>query len=81
MREQDREVALSFIERVDRVLGLLKEEDLIPTEIKELALKRIKAREDKDWEEADRLRDEIKSKGYEIKDSKETKEGFIVTKI
>ena len=52
-------------------------EEKIPKEIKGLAEKRLKAREDKDWEESDKLRDEISSKGYEIKDSKE---GYIITK-
>ncbi len=71
---------LELLYKFDEVLGLdLKniKEEKIPKEIKGLAEKRLKAREDKDWEESDKLRDEISSKGYEIKDSKE---GYIITK-
>ena len=64
----------------DKVLGLsLKElkEDSVPKEIKELAEKRLKARNEKDWATSDKLRDKIHSKGYEIKDSKE---GYLINK-
>ena len=64
----------------DKVLGLsLKElkEDKIPKEIKEIAEKRQKARTEKDWPTSDKLRDEISSKGYEIKD---LKEGYLINK-
>ena len=43
----------------------------IPEEIITLAEQRKVARENKDWAESDRLRDEIQAKGYVIKDSKE----------
>ena len=62
--------------KFDSVLGLkidekeeIKQE--IPKEILELIEERKKAREDKNWEESDRIRDLIKEKGYEIKDTKE----------
>ena len=62
--------------KFDSVLGLKideKEEvkQEIPKEILELIEERKKAREDKNWEESDRIRDLIKEKGYEIKDTKE----------
>ncbi len=47
-----------------------KESD-IPNEVIELAEKRKAARKEKNWQESDRLRDEIANKGYVIKDSKE----------
>jgi cysteinyl-tRNA synthetase len=50
----------------------------IPEEIKELAEKRKIARKEKDWETADKLRDEIKEKGFEIED---TKEGYLIKKV
>lgn len=50
----------------------------IPEEIKALAEERQKARQDKDWQKSDKLRDEIQSKGYTIKD---LKEGYELTKI
>ena len=52
------------------------QEKLIPGEIIELAEKRQKARENKDWAESDRIRDEIVTKGFSIKD---TKNGYELT--
>jgi len=46
-------------------------------EEKELVAKRDKAREEKDWKTADALRDELKEKGIELRD---TKEGTIARK-
>ena len=62
--------------KFDSVLGLKideKEEvkQEIPEEILALIKERKKARENKNWEESDRIRDLIKEKGYEIKDTKE----------
>ena len=63
--------------KFDKVLALKIDKPIkqkvseIPSEIIELAEKRKQAREDKNWEESDKIRDEIKSKGYIIKDSKE----------
>ena len=45
-----------------------KIEEKIPQEILELVEKRKEARKNKDWNESDRLRDEIQAKGYQIKD-------------
>ncbi|MBR2223438.1 MAG: hypothetical protein IJ973_03845 [Christensenellaceae bacterium] len=61
-------------------MGLLREgeEDGIPEEIKKLAEERAAARKNRDWARADALRDEIKAKGYELKDSKD---GVQITKI
>ena len=51
------------------VLGILLDlEDEIPEEITELANKRAEAKKAKDYAEADRIRDEIQSKGYIVKD-------------
>lgn len=63
-----------LMKKYDEVLGLdlLKEEKKqIPDEVTKLAEKRLKARNSKDWAESDRLRDEIKSMGYEILDTKD----------
>ena len=72
----------------DKVLGLdlknsekylekQKEID-IPIEISELIEKRKKAREEKNWSLSDEIREELKLKGYIVKD---TKEGMTVEKI
>ncbi len=50
----------------------------IPEEILELLEKRKKAREDKNWELSDQLRDELREKGYIVKD---TKEGMTLEKV
>ena len=72
----------------DRVLGLdlknsedylnkQKEID-VPEEVKELIEKRKKARENKAWALSDEIRDELKEKGYIVKD---TKAGMTLEKI
>ena len=77
-----------LLEDFDQVLGLklvdskkyLKEQEKIelPEDIEELLEKRKQAREAKNWVLSDKLRDEIKEKGYIIKD---TKEGMTVEKM
>jgi len=71
--------------KFDTVLGLRlkdskteKNEHTLPEEIKYLVEKRKQAREDKDWELSDKIRDELKEKGYIIKD---TKNGIEIEKI
>lgn len=64
----------------DKVLSLkldcvIKKEDMnleeIPDEIKDLLKKRQEARENKNYALSDEIRDELKQKGYLVKDSKE----------
>lgn len=66
----------------DRVLGLdlknyIPEQNELPNNIVELINKRNVARAEKNWTESDRLRDELISLGYIVKD---TKEGTQVSK-
>ncbi len=60
--------------------GYLKEQKEIelPEEIKNLLEQRKQARLEKNWELSDKIRDELKEKGYRLKD---TKEGMTVEKI
>jgi cysteinyl-tRNA synthetase len=44
----------------------------IPKEILEIAEKRFQAKQNKDWNTADKLRDELSSKGYKVVDSKDS---------
>lgn len=65
---------LELLYDFDSVLGLnlekVKEEKLnIPKEIQELVKKREEARKKKDWKSADEIRNQIKEKGYIIKDT------------
>lgn len=72
----------------DKVLGLdiknsenyikSKKEINLPKDIIELLEKRKKARENKNWDLSDKIRDEIKEKGYIVKD---TKNGVVVEKL
>lgn len=67
---------------MDRILGLGLEEYvamplLIPIEIKELADRRWQAKKDRNWPEADRLRDELQAKGWEMEDGKE---GYVLNR-
>ena len=65
---------IETIKKIDSVfcLDLLKKikEDKIPVNIKELAKKRDEARKNKDWNTSDKIRDQLKTKGYIIEDSK-----------
>jgi len=63
-----------LIESFDRILGLrllAQEEIEIPAEIAELAEEREKARKAKDFARSDRLRDEIRKKGWRVDDQKD----------
>ena len=68
----------------DKVFGFgldkIKEikEEIIPEEVKQLAVERENARSGKDWAKSDELREKINSLGYEIKD---TDEGSKISKI
>ena len=62
--------------KFDTVLGIKidkeeKNEIKIPEEVLELVEKRKKARQEKNWTESDRLRDEIQKLGYSVKDTKD----------
>jgi cysteinyl-tRNA synthetase len=57
------------------MLGLLGLENLLdvsapdpPAEVRDLSLARERARQARDYEGADRLRDEIRARGWEVRD-------------
>lgn len=65
-----------LLEKFDTVLALSLDkksetQEEIPEEVIKLTEERLKARQEKNWAESDRLRDEILALGYSIKDSKE----------
>ena len=69
--------------KFDTVLGIKIDEleenkKEIPDEVLELVEKRKQARQDKNWELSDKIRDEINKKGYNIKDQKD---GVIIEKL
>jgi cysteinyl-tRNA synthetase len=71
---------LDLVLEFDQVLGLkLSEahEEEVPEEIKVLVQQRKLARDQKDWQKSDELRNEIESKGYILED---TSTGYKVKK-
>lgn len=71
---------LSFWNKINTIFSLeiktLRDEDISP-EIIQLAQEREAARKNKDFQEADNLRDKLREKGFEIED---TNEGFKLNK-
>ena len=77
--KKDADDILKLMKEFDAVLGVIDlEGEKVPEEIKKLVKERDKARKAKDWEKADKLREEIKKKGYEVKD---TKDGAVFGKV
>jgi len=71
---------LSFWNKINTILSLeitKSDSENIPVAIKKLAQDREVARADKDFKEADNLRDKLRKKGYEIED---TSDGFKLIK-
>ena len=68
----DKEKAMKVLERINSVLGVMDiAAPVVGEEVEALIEKREQARKNKDWESADRLRQELKEMGIEIIDSKE----------
>jgi cysteinyl-tRNA synthetase len=61
------------------LVGLLAADEGPPREAVELAAQRDQARRDKDWAEADRLRDELHALGWEVRDGPDGPELVPVT--
>ncbi len=63
-----------LLKKFDTVLGIdidkAKKTEELPQDVLDLLEKRNEARKNKNWEESDRIRDEILEKGYIIKDTK-----------
>lgn len=67
---------VKLIEEIDSVLGLnliklSKKEIQIPEEIQEILNERQQARQDKDWQTSDKLRDKLSQLGWQIEDTPE----------
>jgi len=72
VRNKKAEGKIKIIKEMDKVFGLdlIKEkENKIPKELREIIKAREKAREKKDWNKADKLRDKINAAGFIIKDT------------
>jgi cysteinyl-tRNA synthetase len=71
LSKNDASKIISFMEEINKVLGVIefKKEEKIPADIKKLIDEREKARADKDWSKADKIRDELKEKGILLDDT------------
>ena len=80
--EQKSKKLADLLLKFDTVMGLQidkkTEKEEIPEEILELVEQRKLARQEKDYAKSDEIRDALKEKGYEVKD---TKDGMTVEKI
>lgn len=72
LSEEEAQELLKLFRRFDTVLGVIDfegEEPEVPSEITEALQQREAARKNKDWAQADQLRDFILSHGFEIEDT------------
>ena len=72
-RDEKAEGKYQTIKKIDKIFGLKlleKDEIKIPQEIQDLLKERKIARENKDFEKSDELREKIKEFGFEVKDVK-----------
>lgn len=75
LRKKEAKPIYDFMMQIDQVLGLNldkigKQKPVIPDNIRILVEKREKARKEKHFKKADKLRKQIKKLGYEMRDSK-----------
>ncbi len=66
----DTKFILKKFEQWNAFFGILEEKEELSLEVEVLVQRREEARRNKNWIEADRLRDEIKKKGYVLDDTK-----------
>jgi cysteinyl-tRNA synthetase len=79
LKDESKSSLLDFMKYFNSIFNILniepRPEILIPAEVIAIAEKRLIAKQNKDWSQADDLRNEIISLGYTLKD---TKEGYSI---
>ena len=60
---------VNFLKTVNNILGIIPPQLIIPDNIQRLINKRIRARNKKNWNESDRIRDELYKLGWKIEDN------------
>ncbi|MEC7927261.1 MAG: cysteine--tRNA ligase [Candidatus Neomarinimicrobiota bacterium] len=60
---------VNFLKTVNNILGIIPPQLIIPENIQRLINKRIRARNKKNWNESDRIRDELYKLGWKIEDT------------
>ena len=79
LNKDDAKKVYDTMMKLDIVLGVLEiKEETTPKDIQDLVDKRDEARNNKDWDASDKLRDELKEKGWDVKD---TSSGTTINKI
>jgi cysteinyl-tRNA synthetase len=70
-REEAKEVynLMMDFDKVLGVIGEVKKEEKLPKEAEELIRKREEARKAKDWEKADKIREQLKAMGIIVEDT------------
>ena len=75
---KDSDKIIEFLTEINSIINVLNfKEDKIESDIKKLVDEREKARNDKDFSKADKIRDQLLDKGYTLEDSED---GVIVKK-
>ncbi len=70
MDKKSADKAIKFLKELDEILGILPQGQLlIPEEIFSLVQKREELRHEKIWLEADKIRDDIQSRGFSVEDT------------
>jgi cysteinyl-tRNA synthetase len=62
---------ITWWERINRVLALTQEEESLPGEIAALAEARAQARLAKEWRKSDELRDQLATRGWQVRDTRD----------
>ena len=62
-------LGLNFLNTVDEIFGIIPPQIEMPENIKRLVNKRILSRKNKDWNESDRIREELYNLGWKIEDT------------
>ncbi len=72
LSKKDAGKVIELMKEINEVLGVISfEEENVPPDVMKLVSDREEARKKKDFTKSDKIRDEIKKKGYIIEDSKE----------
>jgi cysteinyl-tRNA synthetase len=72
LTREERDAVIAFLEETNRIfLAWPKAADSLPAEVQSMVEARKEARRTKNWSESDRLRDELKAKGWTVEDRKD----------
>ena len=69
---RDKANAVSFLKMADRIFNLIfwkEKKNAVPKEIMKLAEERDRYRKERDWSEADKIRNKLEKLGWQIEDT------------